>query len=151
MGLFDGIKMMADLVKAGVSAAKASGKLDELTERSQEEFKSLLKPGQAKLYQDYKALADAKEKESDIDKQNAMTEKVEAAEVAYLAALEADASFPKAFRAEIVLALEEFRKANDMPAEIFEKHMMSQAKTDEEKEAVRQIMRETLADEADKQ
>ena len=142
MGLFDGIKLAADLVKGGIAAFKASEKLDELVKRSQDEHKALVNPEQAKLYRDYKSIADAKEKESDIDKQNAMTEKAEAAQVAYLSALEADAAFPKAFRAEITLALEDFRKANDLPEEIFAKHMAAQAKTEEEKAEVWRILDE---------
>ena len=39
-------------------------------------------------------------------------------------------------------ALEDFRKANDLPEEIFAKHMAAQAKTEEEKAEVRRILDE---------
>ncbi|MBQ9618380.1 MAG: hypothetical protein IJR48_08450 [Oscillibacter sp.] len=141
MGLFDGIKLVGELVKGGIAAAKASGKLDTLVERSQGEFGGLVKPEQAKLYQDYAALRAAQEAETDADKSNALMEKAEAAEVKYLSALEDDASFPKAFRAEIALALEEYARTNEgMMEDILGKYMMKQAKTPEEQEAVRLMM-----------
>jgi len=145
MGLFDGLKLAADLVKGGIAAFKASEKLEELVKRSRDECKNLVKPEQEQLYQEYANLDSAKSMETDTDKQNAMTEKVEAAAVAYLAALAADASFPQAFRAEITQALAEYAKTNDMPAEIFEKHMMKQAKTEEEKAEVRKALEEIKA------
>lgn len=141
MGLFDGIKLVGDIVKASMAAVKAGDKLDALVERSQSECASLLKPEQAKLYQEYVALRDAKEAEQDIDKSNDMTEKVEAAEVKYLNALEEDASFPKAFRAEITLALQEYARANEGALDdVLSKYLMKQAKTPEEQEAVRLMM-----------
>ena len=146
MGLFDGIKLAADLVKGGIAAFKASEKLEELVKRSQDEYKNLVSADAEKLYQEYVNLDHAKGKETDTDKQNALTEKVEAAAVAYLSALAADASFPKAFRDETTQALAAYAKANDMPMEIFEKHMLKQAKTDEEKAEVRKALEEMKAE-----
>ena len=139
MGLFDGIGMMVDIVKTGISAVKASGKLDELTERSQNEFKGRLNPEETRLYQEYVALVGAKSLESDTEKQNAMTEKVEAAEVKYLAALGEDASLPQDFRNEITAAIAEYARANGDNAfdGIVEKYVMKKAKTPEEKAAAR--------------
>lgn len=145
MGLFDGLKLAADLVKGGIAAFKASEKLEELVKRSRDECKNLVKPEQEQLYQEYANLDSAKSRETDTDKQNALTEKVEAAAVAYLSALAADASYPQAFRAEVTQALAEYAKTNDMPAEIFEKHMMKQAKTEEEKAEVRKALEEIKA------
>lgn len=150
MGLFDGLKLAADLVKGGIAAYKASEKLEELVKRSRDEFKNLVKPEQEQLYQEYATLDNAKLKETDTDKQNEMTEKVEAAAVAYLTALAADASFPQAFRDEITQALAEYAKTNDMPAEVFEKYMMKQAKTEEEKAEVRKVLEEMKAEKAAK-
>lgn len=141
MGLFDGIKLVGDIVKAGVAAFKASEKLEALVKRSQDEFKSLIKPEQERLYQKYATLDYAKVKEEDVEKQNAMTEKVEAAAVAYLAALAEDDAFPKDFRAEITLALREYARANEGAInDVLGNYLMKQAKTDEEKEAVRLFM-----------
>ena len=142
MGLFDNIRLAADLVKGGIAAFKASEKLDKLVERSRDECKALITPEQERLYQAYRAAADAREAETDTDK----TEAVEAAQVAYLTAIEADASFPKDFRAEITLALKEFAETNDAAMDIVSKHMMRQAKTDEEKAFVQQMMEEVKAD-----
>ncbi|MBQ9492527.1 MAG: hypothetical protein IJR54_02165 [Oscillibacter sp.] len=146
MGLFDGIKLAADLVKGGIAAFKASEKLEALVKRSQDEFKSLIKPEQAQLYQEYMTLDRAKAKEEDTEKQNALTEKVEAAAVAYLSALGADDAFPKDFRAEITLALRDYAKTSDFAEDVFEKHMMAQAKTEEEKAEVRKALEEMKAE-----
>lgn len=142
MGLFDGIGMMVDIVKAGISAAKASGKLDELVTRSQNEFKASLNAEETRLYQEYVALVGAKSLESDTEKQDAMTKQVEAAEVKYLQALGEDASLPKAFRDEITASLAEVARAEDGEAfdGIMEKYMMKQAKTPEEQEVVRLML-----------
>lgn len=112
MGLFDGIKLVGDLVKGGIAAVKASGKLDTLVERSQSEFGSLVKPGAAKLYQEYVSLRDAQDREKDTDKKNAMTNDVEAARAEYLNAVAADAGFPQDFRDEITATLAEYGRIN---------------------------------------
>lgn len=141
MGLFDGIKLVGDIVKGGIAAFKASEKLEELVQRSRNEFKSLIKPEQEQLYQKYATLDSAKDKEEDVEKQNAMTEKAEAAAAAYLSALAADDAFPKAFRDEITQALQEYSHANEGAIDdILGNYMMKQAKTDEEKEVVRLML-----------
>ena len=141
MGLFDGIKLVGDIVKGGIAAFKASEKLEALVERSQNEFKSLIKPEQEQLYQKYATLGHAKDTEKDVEKQNAMTDKVEAAAAAYLSALAADDAFPKDFRDEITQALREYAHANEGAMDdILGNYLMKQAKTDEEKEAVRLML-----------
>ena len=141
MGLFDSIKMMADIVKAGVDSFKATGQLDKLTERSRTECANL-RPEQERLYQAYKALCDARDKEQDTQKLGDLGAQIEEAEVKYLTALESDASIDKAFRAEITLALQEYARTNGDAAfdGIMEKYMMNQAKTPEEKEVVQLMM-----------
>ena len=142
MGLFDGIKMVGDIVKAGVAAFKASEKLETLVERSRNDFKSLIKPEQEQLYQKYATLDDARAKETDVEKQNAMTDKIEAAAVAYLSALGADDAFPKGFRDEITQTLQEYARANEGAIDdILGNYLMKRAKTDEEKETVRLFMK----------
>ncbi|MBQ9522138.1 MAG: hypothetical protein IJR72_06155 [Oscillospiraceae bacterium] len=150
MGLFDGLKLAADLVKGGIAAYKAWEKLEALIKRSQDKYKSLVNANEAALYQEFVNLDYAKSKETETDKQNAMTDKVEAAGVAYLTALAADASFPQAFRTEITQAVAEYVKTNDMPMDIFAEHMMKQAKTPEEKAEVQKIIDEMKAEEAAK-
>ena len=141
MGLFDGIKLVGELVKGGIAAFKASEKLEALVERSQNEFKGLIKPEQEQLYQKYATLDYAKVKEKDVEKQNAMTDKVEAAAVAFLSALAADDAFPKDFRDEITQALQEYAHANEGAMDdILGNYLMKQAKTDEDKEVVRLFM-----------
>lgn len=140
MGFFDGIGAMFDMVKEGISAFKASSKLDELTERSQNEFKAKLSPDEQKLYREYETLVAAKEKETDSDKQSAMVKKVETATVKYLAALGENTSLPQAFRDEITAALKEFARTEGSLDGVLEKYMMKQAKTPEEKEAVRLML-----------
>ena len=141
MGLFDGIKLVGELVKGGIAAFKASEKLEALVERSRNEFKGLIKPEQEQLYQKYATLDYAKVKEKDVEKQNAMTDKVEAAAVAFLSALAADDAFPKDFRDEITQALQEYAHANEGAMDdILGNYLMKQAKTDEEKEVVRLML-----------
>ena len=146
MGLFDGIKMAADLVKGGIAAFKASEKLEELVKRSQDEFKSSINAEENRLYQQYVKLDSARANEEDTEKSNELTSKVEAAAVAYLSALAADSAFPKEFRSEITLALKEYAKTDAFAQEIFEKHMMAQAKTPEEKEEVRKALEDMKAE-----
>ena len=73
MGLFDGMKLAADLVKGGIAAFKASEKLEALTDRSRTECAGF-NPEQEKLYQECKALRAAMEKEEEAEKSNALTD-----------------------------------------------------------------------------
>lgn len=102
-----------EAVRLMMEGGKVSDKLGKLAERSQDEFKSLVKPEQATLYQSCKSLEAARDKEKNADKKNAMTPDVEAAQEKYLSAIAADAAFPQDFRDEIASALAEFKRIND--------------------------------------
>ena len=142
MGLFDGIKLAAGMVKGGIDLFKATEQMDKLIERSRTEYGKLLSPELEKLYQAYTSAKEANEAESDPDKSADLNEKEEAAQVTYLVALEEDAKLPKEYRAEITLALQEYRRCSDAPMELLDKFLMSKARTDEEKEVTRQILDE---------
>ena len=148
MGLFDGLKLAKDLIKGGIASVKACDKLDELVEKSQDDYEDVLSPAEKQLYREYKELYDRKEEEEDIDRQNEMTEGVEAAEVAYLLALTKNGSLPKSFRDQIAPAVEEYRRTNDLPYEIVEKRLRKMAKDDEERAFVDQLMEEVRKDES---
>lgn len=67
--------------------------------------------------------------------------------VTYLLSVCANASVSKKFRDDVQAAIAEWQKANDAPMEIFEKHMMRQAKTDEERAEIKRVMEEAKAEE----
>ena len=77
MGLFDGLKMMGDIVKGGIAMAKACEKLDELTLKAVSEYDKFFTPKQKEMYANYKLLKDKQEATEDVDTQNAMSDEVE--------------------------------------------------------------------------
>lgn len=147
MGLFDGLFMAVDLVKGGVAAFKATERLEELCGQSIDYYEGSLTEDNTKLYEEYKALVKKKDAIEDADKQNEMTEDVEKALVSYLMSVSTNPAISKKFASDIQSAIAEWQKCNDMPNEVFEKYMMKQAKTPEEREAVRKILDEANAEE----
>ncbi len=147
MGLFDGLKTMIDIVKGGIEAYKATEKLDETVEKIMAEFKNQLTAGDMELYGAFQALKEKKAAEQDTEKANAMIEEVEKAEVAFLMSVAGGEAIPAELKDAIKAALENYTKANNAPAEILEKRFMEMAKTEEEKEFVRQMMDEAKAEE----
>lgn len=140
MGLFDGLFMAVDIVKGGIAAAKASDKLEELAKRSKDDYDDVLTAESRSLYEKYGALRKKRDDTDDMDEQNDLTEEVENAAVAYLVSLGTNASLPRSFRNELQEAIVAYQKANDMPYEMLEKRFMNMAKTDEERDFVRQCM-----------
>jgi len=148
MGLFDGLFAAADILKGGIAAFKATEKLEELATTSMDDYDDVLTDESRKLYQTYVDLHAKQEDTEDIDEQNAMTDDVEGALVAYLVSLGANSSLPRSFRNEVQGAIVEYQKANDLSFDLLEKRFMKMAKTDEERDFVRQCMEEAKKDES---
>lgn len=148
MGLFDNLFMAKDIIAGGIAAFKASEKLEELIGQSIDYYDSVLSDENREFYAKYTELNKKKEATEDTEKRNAMTDEVEKAMVEYLLSVCANTSVSKKFRDDVQAAIAEWQKANDAPMEIFEKHMMRQAKTDEERAEIKRVMEEVKAEEA---
>lgn len=149
MGLFDGLKTMVDIVKAGVEAVKATDKMDEVVEKVREDYKKQLTDDEKALLKQYRTLKKKHEETEDLDEANAMIEDVEKAEVEFLMAVTQNPELPDDLKDEMKAAVEGYIRANDAPMEIIEKRFMKMAKTDEEKDFVRQLMEEAKDDAKD--
>lgn len=153
MGLFDGLFATIDIIKGGVAAAKASERIEQLVEQSMDEYEDKLTADNKRLYRVWstkkKNYDKAVENDSfkDDDERNAEMEAVENAAVQYLMSLGANPSLPSSFKTEVKQGIAEYEKANDLPYELLEKRFMKMAKTDEEREFVRQCMEEAKKDE----
>ena len=147
MGLLDGLFLAKDLIASGINAFKASERLEELVGQSIDYYDGVLTEDNKALYAGYKTIKAKQDAIENIDEQNAMTEDVEKAMVAFLVSVSANSSVSEKFRSDVRTAIAEWQKSNDAPDDIFEKYMMKQAKTEEEREAVRQIMEEIAKDE----
>ena len=139
MGLFDGLKIMGDMISGGIEAAKAGFKLDELVERTVNEFDGKRTEAEKKLYTEYILIKDRHDKEKDQDKANAMIEDVEAAEVAYLTAISKNRALPAEFTSEVTVALIDFGKANNAAMDKVKARMLKMAKTDAERKEVEEM------------
>ena len=147
MGIFDGLKTMIDIVKGGIEAYKATEKMDEIVAKILAEYKDSLRDEDSALYAAYTAMKEKKEAEKDQEKANAMIEEVEKAETEFLMSVSDNPSIPADLKATIKAAIETYIKANNAPMEMLEKRFMKMAKTDEEKEFVKQMMDEVKQEE----
>lgn len=136
MGLFDGLKIMGDIISGGIAAAKAGFKLDEYCEKSVNEYDSIRTEADRRLYDEYLTLKAKKESETDQEKANAMIEEVEAAQVVYLNSFRKNPAVPEELAAEITLAVAEFRKANNAAMEKIRDRLLAAAETEEERQEV---------------
>ena len=138
MGLFDGIKVVADIVSGGLSAFKASEVLDKLVERSRSEFGDKLGKVENDLYQKY-VLAKGESEEGSSE----ALEKVENAEIDYLKALTKSSVIPQAFKDEVTAAVDAFIKADNEALEKIGKRFEKMAGTEEEKADIRKTLEES--------
>ena len=146
MGFFDEIadtfKVVKDIVHGGIESYKAGEKLDALVERTVKDHGDALTDNERFLYKQFKQAAKAYDDNDAGDQNDALLQKMEDARLAFLAAAEANSSLPGEFRFEIKLALNEFKKAEnlalDSTADTFEKY----AETDEERAEVRKVIDE---------
>lgn len=147
MGLFDGLKTMFDIVKGGIEAYKATEKMDEVVAKIMAENKESLRDEDLALYSAYTALKEKKDAAKDQEAANAMIEEVEKAEVEFLMSVAENSGISPEVKDAIKAAIETYIKANNAPMEILEKRFMKMAKTDEEKEFVKQMMDEAKKEE----
>ena len=142
MGLFDGLKTMVDIVKAGIESVKATDKMDAIVERLKNEYSQILSEDEKALLEKFTDLKKKYDETDDTDEANAMIDDVEKAETEFLLAVIRNPELPEELVSEIKAAMEAYMKANDAPMEKLEKRFMAMAKTDEEKEFVRKMMEE---------
>ena len=147
MGLFDNLFMAADLVKGGIAAVKAVDKMEELAEKLYDDYWDVQTSETKRLYKQYKSAKKKYDDNEDLDKQTELSDAAESAVASCILSATTNASLPKSFREEIKSAIAEWQRTNDLAMEIVEKRLMKVAKTDEEREIVRQIIDEAMAEE----
>ena len=145
MGFFDTLKVMKDIVKGGIAAYESGEKLDELIEKSIDEYEDSLSSDEKKLHEKYlKAKEDYEEyDDDDSDKKNKLLEKNEDCQIEYLEALTKNNSLPKDFRDEIKTAIEEFKKADNFALESLGETLTKAAETDEQREEIKKTIEES--------
>ena len=150
MGLFDNIFMAADLVKSGIASYKATERLEELIGQANDFYGDSFTEENKGLYTAFKKAADALTACTNTDETSGLSDKKDEAAIAFLMSIAANPAISKKFGKEITDAITEWNRTNDLPMEIFEKRMMKEAKTDEERAAIRQVLDEIEAEEAAK-
>lgn len=142
MMIFDTLKVMKDIVTGGIAAYKAGEKLEELVEKSVQDYDDVLTAEEKNLYQAYQNVKieyDAK----NTDEQQEFMSKVEDAKIAYLESLEENSSLPKSFREEIKTAIEEFKKADNKALDSLSDTLERYAENDEQKAELRKTVEES--------
>lgn len=142
MGFFDTLKVMKDIVVGGIESYKAGEKLLELIEKSQNDYEDVLTAEEKKLYQTYQNVKAEYEPKTG-EEQQAVIDKFEDAQIAYLESLENNSSLPKSFREEIKTAIEEFKKADNFALESLGETLEKYAENDEQKTEVRKTLEES--------
>lgn len=142
MGFFDTLKVMKDIVVGGIESFKAGEKLDELIEKSQNDYSDILTTEENNLYQAYQNVKAQYDATSGEDQQK-LIEKVEDARIAYLESLENNSSLPKSFKEEIKTAIEEFKKADNKALDSLGETLEKYAENDEQKAEVRKTVEES--------
>ena len=141
MGFFDEIadtfKVVKDIVHGGIESYKADEKLDALIVRVEKNFGDALTDENKSLLAAYKTSKQAYDDNDDTDKNDELLQKTEDARLAFLEVAEANSSLPGDFRFEIKLALNEFKKANNLALESAAETIEKYAETDEQREQVR--------------
>lgn len=99
------------------------------------------------LYAAYTAMKEKKDATTDQEAANAMIEEAEKAEVEFLMSAAENPAISAELKDTIKAAIETYIKANNAPMEALEKRFMKMAKTDEEKEFVKQMMDEVKQEE----
>ena len=139
MGFFDEIadtfKVVKDIVHGGIESYKAGEKLDALIERTVNEHGDALTDENKELLAAYKTSKQAYDDGND-------SKTLDDDRVAFLTAAEANSSLPGDFRFEIKLAMNEFKKANNLALESAAETIGKYAETDEQRAEVRKAFDE---------
>lgn len=143
--------MAADLVKGGIAAFKASERLEELCQQATDFCEGMFTDENKKLLKEYTALKKKQDAIKDAEESNKMTDDVEKALVSFLLSVAANPAVSKKFTADVKAGVAEWNRTNnDLPMEIFEKRMMKEAKTEEERAEIRKVLDEIAAEDAKK-
>lgn len=117
--------------------------MDELTETSQSQFKSKLRPADLALFTKFRKAREKDENAPDTlsdDEKTALSDAKEAAQFLYLTSLTKNDALPADFKAEVQKTLDDYKKS--APEEVFERAMMRYAKTPEEKQEFQKALDE---------
>ena len=138
--IFDVIDTVVDIVKDGYDAYKSGEKLEELIEKSIDDYEEELSADEKALYKNYlKAKENYEEKSAD-DENNTLLEKYESCQVKYLEAIAQNSSLPQDFRDEIKNAVEEFKKDNNKTIEKLGERFAKRAENDEQREFIKKTI-----------
>ncbi len=140
--IFDVVGTMVDIVKGGIDSYKTGEKLDELIEKSIDEYEDLLSDDEKKLHREYLKAKEAYEDGNAVDDNDKLLEKFETRQVKYLEAIAQNSSLPKDFRDEIKDAVKEFKKANNMALEKLSERFEKRAENDEQRELIKKTVDE---------
>ena len=138
--IFDVVGTMVDIVKGGIDSYKAGEKLDELIEKSIDEYEDSLSDDEKKLHKNYLKAKEAYEEQHEVDDNDKLLETFETSQVKYLEALEENTSLPKDFRDEIENAVVEFKKANNMALEKLGERFEKRAEAEEQRESIKKTI-----------
>ena len=140
MGFFDTFKVMKDIVTGGIASFKAGEKLDDLSEQAINDYEDVLTDAEKSLYKQYKNSAQAYSDNTDTDKNDALTKKMEDDRQTFLESLQKNSSLPKSFRNEIQNALTEFAKAENLAVDSLGETLEKYAENDEQRAEIRRTV-----------
>ena len=140
--IFDVIDTVVDIVKDGYDAYKSGEKLEELIEKSIDDYEDNLSADEKKLHKDYLKAKENYEEKSVDDENNTLLEKYEICQVRYLEAIAQNSSLPQDFRDEIKSAVETFKKDNNKTIEKLGERFEKRAENNEQREFIKKTIDE---------
>lgn len=143
MGFFDTFKVMKDIVVGGIESYKAGEKLDELIQKATFDYDDVLTAEDKSFLQKYKQAKKTYDDNTDSDKNNDLLKQKEDVQLEFLESLTKNLSLPKSFRNEIVTAIEEFKKADNLALESLGEVLEKNAETDEQRAEIKRTLDES--------
>ena len=146
--MFDGLKMMKEIIDGGIAAAKTGGVLDDLFDRTIAECEDLLSDQEKTLLAKAQELREVYDQalddtDNDDDEDTTALDQWEAARGLFLTAILGNDSIPQDFRDEVKTKLDEFKVADGFAEEFVEKTLLSVAETEAERDYIKQVMAES--------
>ena len=138
MGLFDGIKLMGNIIKEGIASAKNWEKLDELLDKAVSEHMDIFTPKQKEMYADYLACKKKAEslEDKDEDAYNKASEEQQGAELYFMSSLSRNARMPQDLKDQIKAVVTELEKEDENAEKLVKDYMLKQAKNDKERQEI---------------
>ncbi|MEE5994263.1 MAG: hypothetical protein V3G42_13665 [Oscillospiraceae bacterium] len=138
MGLFDGIKLMGDIIKEGIASAKKWEQLDELLNKAVTEHMDIFTPKQKEMYDNYLACKTKAERleDKDQDAYNKASEEQQGAELYLMSSLSRNARMPQNLKDQIKAVVAELEKEDENAEKLVKDYMLKQAKNDKERQEV---------------